>query len=233
MKNQNLRYSLRLTILAATAFALVTGAQAEDFITGYGWATTAAITNSPGGSPDSLVLGTCAQNAGPAPCTAANADVSFTTSGLNFGASGFPDGGTVAQWLSSSGFALNNLVDNIPTALMGGPGTIWQFIGTAHFVQGTGFDVAHDDGATFIVNGDHLLDEPGPTSPVTNHFTYTGPTGDFAFEIDYAECCGGPAQLVTNLVGPENGIAATPEPATFILTGTGMLAFGLFRKRRS
>src|SRR5215472_11124258 len=98
----------------ATMGALAVAAPAHatpDFITAYGWATTEAIAVSPtGGSPASLALSTCHNGAGA--CTTANADVTFTTTGVNF-AEFSPS--TVAAWLATNTFANNNLVDTIPT----------------------------------------------------------------------------------------------------------------------
>jgi hypothetical protein len=108
--------------------------------------------------------------------------------------------------------------------------TIWEFTGTASFTSGETFTLAHDDGVTVIVNGVTLsASAPGPTSPVTTTFTYTGASGNLPFEIVYAECCGGPAVLQTTLVGPQNG--GTPEPMTFVLVGTGLAGLGLIRRK--
>lgn len=73
-----------------------------------------------------------------------------------------------------------------------------------------------------------VVDVPGPTSPTLTTVTYTGPTGTFAFDLVYGECCGPPAVLATTL--PLRGTA--PEPATLALLGLGLAAAGFARRRK-
>src|SRR5437660_1433087 len=71
-----------LIVMVAMGIGPVTMAHA-DFITGYGWVTTNAIaSSSTGASAASLALSTCSH--GTAACTTANADVTFTTTGIQF-----------------------------------------------------------------------------------------------------------------------------------------------------
>jgi hypothetical protein len=218
------RGGFRIVALAVAVLALTAASARADFITGYGWVTTEAIANSAtGGSPASLALATCAN--GVAACTPGNADVTFTTTGVNFSATT----ATIATWLASSAFTLNGLVDNAPTHLM--DATIWLFIGNISVTSPNPFTIAHDDGATFIVNGQTVINAPGPTSPVDTNGTYTGAaSGNAPFELVYAECCGGPAVLRVSLLGPEN--APVPEPGSIALIVTMFVGAGVALRRR-
>src|SRR5262249_47923264 len=166
-------------------------------------------------------------------CTTANADVTFTTTGIGFSGSGL----TISQWLATSAFALNNLVDSQPSHLM--DATLWEFVGNTQ-VTGTpgspqAFTIAHDDGTTFVVNGQTVVNQPGPTAPTTTTGSYTGGASTSApFTLIYAECCGGPAVLQTNLVGPSTAppTADTPEPREVAWVLMGLLGVaGLIRRK--
>jgi hypothetical protein len=222
MKLRN--WLLWLAVCALSTLVMAAPARA-DFINAFGWVTTEAIAvSATGGSPASLALSTCSH--GTAACTTGNADVTFTTTGVNFSATG----ANIATWLASSAFALNSLVDNAPSSPM--DPTIWMFTGNASFTSPQTFSVAHDDGATFIVDGQTVVNAPGPTAPVTTTGTYTGPAGgNLPFEIVYSECCGGPAVLQTTLVGPSNP-PAVPEPSTLLLLGSGLAGLGGLAWRR-
>ena len=197
---------MRLATVSAClvgALALSTSARA-DFVTAYGWVTTEAIANSAtGATAGSLALGTCHNGAGA--CTTGNADVTFTTTGINFSATS----DTVGNWLASSAFALHNLVDSVSGHLM--DATIWEFVGNISVTSPDPFTISHDDGVTFVVNGQTVVNQPGPTSPTSTSASYTGPaSGNAAFSLIYTECCGGPAVLNVSLIGPAS--APVPEP---------------------
>ncbi len=205
---------VRFVVCAIGVLALSINAKA-DFIMGYGWVTTDGIVSSgTGATAASLALNTCHDGAGA--CTTGNADVTFTTTGIDFSGSGL----TIAQWLASSVFALHNLVDNQPNHFM--VASIWEFGGNTR-VTGTpdspqNFTITHDDSTTFAVNGQP---PPGPTR--------VGELQRF-FHFYLYECCGGQAGLETSLIGPQT--APTPEPreVAFLLVGLLTVA-GLIRRK--
>jgi hypothetical protein len=109
--------------------------------------------------------------------------------------------------------------------------TVIQFTGFVDLTAGT-YSITHDDGVLLYLDGSLALDAGGPslpTYPVTSTFTVAS-SGLYSFTLDYAQCCGNPATLITDL--PLGASAPTPEPASFILLGSGLLAAaGVVRRR--
>lgn len=109
-------------------------------------------------------------------------------------------------------------------------------VGTTFLNAGANsFQVGHDDGVVLTIPGiGFTLNDGGPTSFTTTPFTVTNPgaAGVYSFTLDYAECCGAPADLLFTVDGAPITSGSAPEPSSLILMGTGVLAFaGMVRRR--
>ena len=106
-------------------------------------------------------------------------------------------------------------------------GQIIEISGTENFVSGTTYSITHDDGIVVTLDGSVIISSMVPTpSPITNTFTASGTHN---IVIEYAECCGNPAILTSNL--PVN--STVPEPGSLALVLLGALLTGgglLFRR---
>jgi len=102
-----------------------------------------------------------------------------------------------------------------------------MFTGFVSLTAGQVITVTHDDGAILYLNGNIVINSPGPTAPEASMYT-VGSTGVYSFYLLYGEVNGAPATL--NF--PANFVTVTPEPSTFLLMGSGLLgAAGAIRRR--
>jgi hypothetical protein len=127
----------------------------------------------------------------------------------------------------STSFNPNGGVDNIELVITG---SVFLLAGANSFVVG------HDDGVVLNIPGigyNTGTSEAGPTSFTTTPFSVNNPgaAGNYAFSLDYAECCGAPADLEFT-VNSAPITSTTPEPGSFALLGTGLLALAGVARRR-
>jgi hypothetical protein len=150
-------------------------------------------------------------------------DVTFTVSTpINFTSGGLY---TIGEFLSGGGATvltgsseLGNTLDN----------TLFNFTGNVTVTSGETFTAGHDDGLTLVIDGITVISAPGPTSFSNTTQTYTGPSGTFAFQLVYGECCGAPGDLSISL--PLT--SAVPEPSSWALMILGFFGVGFMAYRR-
>lgn len=120
-------------------------------------------------------------------------------------------------------------------------GTELVLVGQTYLNAGSNsFVVGHDDGVVLTMSGlpggfGNVLDDPGSTPFTSTPFNVTAPTaGEYAFTLDYSECCGPPADLLFTVNGaPQTSSPVVPEPSSLTLMGTGLLVFAVMVRRRS
>ena len=199
----------RVAVCAVAVIALSVGAQTvrADTISGSIWendatgANDASLANVPGTTPD----------------------VTFSVSSpLTFASGGAY---TIGEFLTSGGATVLTGAGELGNTLFN---TFFDFKGTVTVTNGQTFTVTHDDGLSLDIGGVLVIDQPGPTAPVTQTFTYSGASGNLPFELTYGECCGAPAELQISL--PLSN--AVPEPSSIVLLGAVLLGLGASLKRK-
>ena len=110
-----------------------------------------------------------------------------------------------------------------------------QITGTIGLNAGkNAFVIGHDDGVVLTIAGlGTVLSAPGPNSFSTTPFNVnnTLPTGNYAFTLNYTECCGPPADLLFTVNNVNVG--TVPEPATWSLMLLGVGGVGGLMRRQA
>ncbi len=154
----------------------------------------------------------------------------FTASQIHFSGDSGPF--TVGNFLNSFGAASNIVYMNGGSANSSLVDVLFEFTGTAFFTQNQNFTVQHDDGVNLYVGGTLVLGAPTPTAPVVTPFTYSGPTGNQAFDFIYANGPPTQADFTTTLVTSQTLTGgAVPEPTSIVLMLTGSGALLSIRRR--
>jgi hypothetical protein len=173
--------------IAAASFAVIS-LQANP-ITGSIWENFPAVTGNEDGSLANVatMMGNRA------------ADITFSVnSPLTFDSRNAGDGYTIGGFLATGGAsgitygggtASGDSLDN----------TLFYFAGVVSMVSGEIFTVTHDDGLQLMIGGVLVVDVPGPTAPDVTTYTWAGATGNYDFELAYAEVDGPPGVLETSL----------------------------------
>jgi hypothetical protein len=163
---------------------------------------------------------------------AGTADATFNPGAINYQSP--PSAYTVGAFLN------NPIFNNQSAAFIAAGGAastanniFLRITGTVALNAGANsFVVGHDDGVVLsIAPFGTVVNAPGPTSFSTSPFTVTAPSaGDYSFTLLYAECCGGPADLVWSI--NSSVVGGVPEPSTWAMMILGFCGLGLMAYRR-
>ena len=200
---------LRILIGACAGFLLSASAQAD--IIGSIWENQA----------------TASGNAIPANVPTIAPDVIFNIPGTAINFQSGLGGYTIGGFLSSGGATITSGASHAGDAL---DNTIFNFTGTVTVTNGETFSAGHDDGLTFMIDGVTVINTPGPTSFAVTTQTYTGPSGNFPFQLVYGECCSAPADI--EISGLALVSSSSPEPSSAILMFGVLLALGIVLRKR-
>jgi hypothetical protein len=210
----NKTWTLTALSLAASIAAISTAG--ANTVNGTIWETTTGIAQSavPANVPPSMTPGT------------KGVTFSAPSDPLSFNPSDGSATYTLATWLASAGatgisfFGGAAGTDSLDS-------TIMNIVGKVSVTTGETFSVSHDDGVTLDIGGVTVINDPGPTSVIDSTATYTGATGNQAFQLVYGECCGPPATLVVNLP-----LSSVPELSTWGMMAVGFGGIGFLAYRR-
>lgn len=202
----------RLTILALAA-SFLASPHSHATVIGAAYLNNAANTDAvigfPHGAPDVTFLV-------PSPTNAACTGI-FAGDTLCFDSTATINAYTLGGFLATGGVTVVTGTSADLSAPLNS--TVFEFTGTVTVTDGQTFQAGHDDGLQMQIGSALVINAPGPTSFTTTPVTYTGPTGTFAFDLVYGECCGPPAFLGVSLPL----ITPAPEPMSIALLGSALV----------
>jgi hypothetical protein len=175
---------------------------------------------------------TSAGNASIVPSGAA--DATFTPGAINYDSN--VGGYTVGGFLNNPSFSNESaafIAAGAGTANL--DNTFVQITGTVGLLAGNNsFVVGHDDGVVLSIAGfGDVVSQPGPTAFTNTPFNVVNPgaAGNFAFTLNYGECCGPPAELLFTV--NDVNVGGIPEPATWSLMLLGVGGIGGVMRRQA
>jgi hypothetical protein len=125
-----------------------------------------------------------------------------------------------------------NFASQVLSTVGDGTTAYFKITGYLSGTIGPNAQISHDDGATFTVGSDTLVNAPGLTSQEDSPFLLTGQTyNNTPFELDYIEGNGSPAILDVNLDSPSL-TTDVPEPSTWAMMILGFFGVGVMAYRR-
>jgi hypothetical protein len=218
--------------LAVALFSAATSAHA-DTVSGTAYCGISSPIGNGGQGSNYAIQAPTLATLSDAIATSGGQCASFTSSTINFNA-GYTNSET-----SLAGF-LNSTPGNLQTvSYIGNPtgsqsfnGTLLVLTGYTYLTTGQSIALSHDDGVNLYVTDSGnvtTLISPAGSQDQTDAgqlpFTFTGASGEYAFELIYTSNYEAPAELVSD-------ISEAPEPSSFLLLGSGLLgAAGLIRRR--
>jgi hypothetical protein len=143
-------------------------------------------------------------------------NATFISTALNYNSP--PGAFTIGGFLGANASSLSNPA--IASADL--TNAVFRFTGAA-FAPGGTATFTHDDGIQLSGNGVTLLTDTTPAPPHTSSVALAGSQN---IVLTYGECCGAPAELISNIQN------AVPEPASLALLGSALVGFGVMRRRR-
>jgi hypothetical protein len=147
-------------------------------------------------------------------------DGTFTSHAFNY--SSPPGNFTVGGFLGGDAAGLPAAVAAANLA-----NSVFRFTGAA-FAPGGTVTITHDDGVILSsginTTTGNIINDPLAAPP---HVSMAPFVGNQNITLLYGECCGPPAQLISNI---DN--AAVPEPASLALLGSALVGFGVWYRRR-